>query len=291
MFNRTLENVNRTAELAMQEKQMTNESVNELIECIVSEALVNGGVFDKKKIKAIYDEDGCVNAADRRKIDMRIEGLYRRRLAEQGGQTGASAAAHTDATTSRIGNADARFNIQGFAERIAGFDQQCNVIVKQGGGMPMWALVLLWVFLFPFMLIGKAIAVATTNAKGDNLKGPERQKADFIKQFLLPTDATDLKEFALYVQSQILDLNYIQLLTKRGVNNQMWNLVWLGKLTEVNNKLTSMSGADTVAIQEVKTVCDDCNAIVEGNKKKSYILAGAGAALAILFFIFGAATK
>jgi len=279
-----LKEMNKSIELDMEHERRVSAQVDELIDCIVENAVANGGEIDQKQLKAIYSKEreskGILSNSDKEQIKMRIQSLYRQRVREMGANT----------TTVNTVNAPAQSwesTLKEFSERIMQLGSSTASLTreKKRSVFTWFIIVLLWLMLWPFIIVYKSCTVAFSHFSMVQLKGKDKDKAELIQRFAVPGQASEIKDLALYIQSQIRPLGWVQVLQSSGLYAQRWNRVWMDKLGEIERKASSVHAGDAQFVQEIKTIVSDCNAVIEDNKRKSLMVCGAGIVLFVLLLI------
>lgn len=168
---------------------------------------------------------------------------------------------------------EANSNVKEFADRIDSYDAQIdgsNASEKSGVSL---GVILLWIFLFPFMMGWFLFKMYSNNTA--NLQGVAKQKANYIMNFPIPNSRNDLLEFGILVESQVETFDYSKALTKAGGDIQAWNKVWLSKMDQIVKKSKISMKDEPSTLGEINKLYAMAQSKVKSNQSKQYTLLGA----------------
>lgn len=168
-----------------------------------------------------------------------------------------------------------------FSEKIEEYDRQIlgqeNKESKKGIG---FLTILGWIVIFPVMMA--IFVVKKVNAKNKQLSGPEKLKSEAIANFPVPNSKNDLLEFAIFVENKVKPLNYLNALSKTGMDIQRWNKVWNEKSNHIMQKAEIALSDDRNSLNKIQTSYQNTSNLLKKNEMTQWIMLGVLCALFIV---------
>lgn len=167
-----------------------------------------------------------------------------------------------------------------YDEAIAQEEQWSDASKSKAGCL----MILAWIFFFPIMLGIYLFKFSAKNIQSD-FKGHKKMKANAITAFPIPNNRNDLLETAMMIDSQIKKLSFINIMTKSGIDSQIWNKIWLTKFGNIVKKAEIALKGDTSSLARIKELYNSAESTVQANEKLKWIELGSLATLFIIFLV------
>lgn len=144
-------------------------------------------------------------------------------------------------------------------------------------------MVCLWLCCFPIMFA--IFIIKIIKDKHANFTGLKAQKAEAIRNFIVPNSREALLEFSMFIENHVQPINFLSALTTSGLETQRWNKVWIDKANQTEQKANLALKNDPETLSNIRQSCQRVNSIYKKNETIFWISLGVMAAIFVAIIV------